>query len=980
MLTTDLRRTGQFRCSDERVNQLQSNIQWSQQDNFLEVPTDCPQRSERLGWTGDIRACGCTALFNSDAALFLKKWLRDLAADQGEDGAVPYVVPDVLDAPGQPVSTASFWGDSAVVLPWEIYMASDNHWLPQAPFVPDCDLAVRETEAKKQALDRKNQKLEQDRLAVKEKQRQREEINTQYIHVKTELDSSDLQRHIKELEKAQEDLKRQMVFWQTEYGKRNQAFTHLTADWKEVLRGCDALPTEQTEVLGERTKVSLGTFVQQKGAAVQAVAALTGKELSAIDLPDAEIADRAIGALDRGMVALQGNVDQDLREAAQAVTALVEEQKSLQAGRQRYPESVTALRQALEERLTAQAQDGASVRMVAELWDVRDPDWRNAVEGYLNTQRYNLLVAEESYQAAAAIYNAVKDALHIHGVAVVDIGAIRRMHPERRPGSLAEEIVTRDADARLYADFLLGRVMKCKNLEEHNRQEISITKECMLYQQKAIRHLNPKVWARPLLGQGARLLRLRQIEEELTCKRKTSEQLSRWIVAIKRIARRQGLGTSDLEDWETARQMLARIPAAQKEWSERQAELDAIDREPVIALQDKEQKLYRALTEYDNQIGALQRSIGDQEGKCHDLETQQIPQAQAHQEKLWHSLEEAYPADWRQQTGEPRYQQEIATHAGLEAVSANFRRSAAAAKTSADKAWSALRDARMDYNRRYQMGLDVETQDNGAFDAVLQEIRENRLPAYLDKIRDAKEKAMEQFQEEFLGVLHTNISNAERAIRDLNYALRTPFSEDAYAFQVKPNPEYRRFYDMLTDRMNLESYTLFAEQFRQKYAAEIEELFGILTDTNTGDIDKRVEKYTNYRTYLQFDLTVTTPDGLVQRLSRMMEKKSGGETQTPFYIAVLASFAQLYRMDRDPRGSTIRLIVFDEAFSKMDGERIAQSMKILRDFQFQVILSAPPDKIGDISTLVDRNLCVMRKGHTTIVRAFDPREGAYVES
>lgn len=126
VLTTDLRRTGQFRCSDERVNQLQSNIQWSQQDNFLEVPTDCPQRSERLGWTGDIRAYGRTALFNSDAALFLKKWLRDLAADQGEDGAVPYVVPDVLDAPGQPVSTASFWGDSAVVLPWEIYMASGD--------------------------------------------------------------------------------------------------------------------------------------------------------------------------------------------------------------------------------------------------------------------------------------------------------------------------------------------------------------------------------------------------------------------------------------------------------------------------------------------------------------------------------------------------------------------------------------------------------------------------------------------------------------------------------------------------------------------------------------------------------------------------------------------------------------------------------------------------------------------------------------
>ncbi len=845
----------------------------------------------------------------------------------------------------------------------------------------DCDLAARAAEAKKQDLARQEQKLEQDRLALKEKRRESEAIDAQYTRVKTELASSGLQRHIEELEKARDALKQQIAGWQTAYDKRNRDFARLTANWREVLRGCGALPAEKTEVLGERTKVSLETFAQQRRAAARAMEALAGKELSAIALPDAQAAGRAMLALDRGVVALQDNVEQDLREAAQAVAALVEEQSFLQAGRQRYPESVTALRRALEERLAAQTNAGASVRMVAELWDVRDQAWRNAVEGYLNTQRYNLLVAQEDYQAAAAIYDSVKDALHIHGVAVVDIAAIRRLRPERRPGSLAEEIVTDDADARLYADFLLGRVMKCENLQEHNRQEISITKGCMLYQQKAIRHLNPKVWERPLLGQGARLLRLRQVEEELEQKRRASEQVSCWSVALRKIARRQWLGTSELEDWDAAQKALAMIPAARREWEEKQAELDAIDREPLFALQEKAQELKRARTECNEQIDALNRSIGDKERACRILREEQIPRAQAEQERLRHELEGTYPADWRSQVGEPRYRQEISTHAGLEEVSANFRRSAKQAGTSADKARSGLRDARIDYNRRYQMGLDVEKEDNAAFDEILQEIRENRLPAYLGKIRDAKEKAMEQFQEEFIGVLHTNISNAERAIRDLNYALRaTPFSEDSYAFQVKPNPEYRRFYDMFTDRMNLESYTLFAEQFRQKYAAEIEELFGILTSTNTGDIDKRVEQYTNYRTYLQFDLTVTTPDGLVQRLSRMMEKKSGGETQTPFYIAVLASFAQLYRMDHDPRGSTIRLIVFDEAFSKMDGERITQSMKILRDFKFQVILSAPPDKIGDISTLVDRNLCVMRKGHTTIVRAFDPREEEYVES
>jgi len=114
-------------------------------------------------------------------------------------------------------------------------------------------------------------------------------------------------------------------------------------------------------------------------------------------------------------------------------------------------------------------------------------------------------------------------------------------------------------------------------------------------------------------------------------------------------------------------------------------------------------------------------------------------------------------------------------------------------------------------------------------------------------------------------------------------------------------------------------------------------------------------------------------DGESQRLSKTIYKKSGGETQTPFYIAVLASFAQLYRTGREKTYTTSRLIIFDEAFSKMDGERIIRSIELLRKFRFQVILSAPPDKIGDIATLVDKNLCVLREGKNACVRSFDPK-------
>jgi len=176
-------------------------------------------------------------------------------------------------------------------------------------------------------------------------------------------------------------------------------------------------------------------------------------------------------------------------------------------------------------------------------------------------------------------------------------------------------------------------------------------------------------------------------------------------------------------------------------------------------------------------------------------------------------------------------------------------------------------------------------------------------------------------------------------------------------------------------------YNLMSATFNEKYKDEIKELFDIITDSGNAqnadaraEYEKRVQEFTNYRTYLTFDLKVTDSEGNEQRLSKTLGKKSGGETQTPFYIAVLASFAQLYRISKGADSCNIRLIIFDEAFSKMDGERISESIRLLRQFGFQVVLSAPPEKIGDIANLVDSNLCVLRKDNVSFVRNFDPKQ------
>ncbi|WP_281890950.1 alpha-L-rhamnosidase [Paenibacillus sp. YYML68] len=119
VIHTDNEITGTFECSDHMLNQLQHNIVWGQRGNFLDVPTDCPQRDERLGWTGDAHVFMRTASFNMNTALFFTKWLRDLKADQLPSGGVPHVIPHVLREEDH---SSSAWGDAAVICPWTLYV------------------------------------------------------------------------------------------------------------------------------------------------------------------------------------------------------------------------------------------------------------------------------------------------------------------------------------------------------------------------------------------------------------------------------------------------------------------------------------------------------------------------------------------------------------------------------------------------------------------------------------------------------------------------------------------------------------------------------------------------------------------------------------------------------------------------------------------------------------------------------------------
>jgi uncharacterized protein YPO0396 len=291
---------------------------------------------------------------------------------------------------------------------------------------------------------------------------------------------------------------------------------------------------------------------------------------------------------------------------------------------------------------------------------------------------------------------------------------------------------------------------------------------------------------------------------------------------------------------------------------------------------------------------------------------------------------------------------------------------------------------RQEYNRLYHMSHDVFKTNNDIYSSILQELSSTRLPDYLEKIKEAQEQATKQFKDEFLSKLKANFDTVIQQIKELNAAIKdSPFGTDNYRFEVKPKTDMRHFYDMIMDDLLLgDGMSIMSYAFNEKHHDAIEELFRMIVETESeGDasrrsmLEKQITFYTDYRSYLQFDLIVRDQSGNEQRLSKTLLKKSGGETQTPFYLAVLASFAHMYRVNHNGSTSdTLRLIVFDEAFSKMDQQRIAESLKLLRKFKLQAIVSAPPDKIMDIAPHVDKNLCVFRQDEVSFVQSFSKQQ------
>lgn len=675
---------------------------------------------------------------------------------------------------------------------------------------------------------------------------------------------------------------------------------------------------------------------------------------------------------------LYSRLEEELRHIGERLGELKAERENLEKGIYKFPQNALDLKQAVIAAIKADSGENANVVIVAETAEIKSPRWRNSIEGYLNKQKFYVIVPPQYMKTAIRVFDRIKRDKSVYDTGIVDVDRIRRKNYTADTNSLAAEIETSNPFVRIYLDYILGRVIKCDNPDNIRSFPTSVTDDGLLYKNYVVRALNPKLWQNPAIGQNAIRLRLEEIENEIAGERKSSGIYSSLKLGVDACRVLDNHSKSDIERFATAAENMIKSEDYKERIARLTDEKSALDTGNLIILGQRLQDKKQQLDESEKKRAVLQGEGGRVEEQLRSLNEEKIPQTINFLNEKQAELERSFDLGWIEEVGELRYIQELSKRGAAENINTAFPRELSKAQNAIEKFEKLLSELRSQYNYNFKMGYDVNSYDNSQFDNALREINENELPNYLSRIDDTKRKAMEEFQEDFLSKLNDNIRSVKREISELNRAISSAsFGEDTYSFRVEPNKQYERYYKMITDDMLLVGgYNLMSNQFNTKYKSEIEDLFSIITDEGNTSLDQsdyenRIRTFTDYRTYLNFDIEVTNQAGEVQRLSKTIGKKSGGETQTPFYIAVLASFAQLYRIGRDSRANTSRLIIFDEAFSKMDGERIEKSIGLLRKLDFQVILATPTEKAGDIAPLVDRVLLVLRRGTSSRITYFD---------
>lgn len=690
--------------------------------------------------------------------------------------------------------------------------------------------------------------------------------------------------------------------------------------------------------------------------------------------------------------------EESLREAMESekhisleIKRLQEELESLEYGKKVYPAYTAKARDYLKKRLFEEEGKEIAVDILADVIEVERDEWRNAIEGYLGNHKLSLLVPPPYAKRAMEIYGELS-VERFYKASIVDTEKIMEAVREPMENSLSDEVDAPLPYVRAYTDYLLGGVIKCRSPEEMRKFQSGVTPDCMIYKGYKIQHMNPANYKeQAYIGQksmeGKRTLLKSLIgkmeEERLPFKNRIKE--------LKTLLSGERLELN-VKRYMEYKEDIEKLPKTQEDIGILEEKIKALKektegdwKEKLSALETLIQSKRKEKEETIKGITRLQANIAKTE------------EAFFTRNEEWKGKSEGFVREQGREAAYARYMEQAGNDSCCQLMTKCYQ-AAGRLEARENKAYEELTQKREEYNRDYSFrGFSAASRDNKKYHELLMKLKSDKLAEFMEKANIQARTAVRHFKTDFIYKIRDAIREAIQQKDELNRILaKLDFGKDRYHFVItKSRGEEGKFYDMFMDE-NLEinpaalseslenQMDLFTLEHENRYNDYMNELLELFMPPENGSLREleearaNLEKYADYRTYLSFDMEQRVEGMPVMHVSRMLSKNSGGEGQNPLYVALLASFAQIYRINpgtNSIRRPTPRLVVLDEAFSKMDGEKVGSCIGLIRKLGVQAIISATNDKIQNYVENVDKTFVFANPNKSSIsIQEFERKD------
>lgn len=770
----------------------------------------------------------------------------------------------------------------------------------------------------------------------------------------------------------------------------NQALTYLQEKEDELKKQCRELRTAKDKL--DRAVSMLKQLDEQ--LKIQNFVLGISDEITNTDISLEERKEQ-IHTLAAGLKQLEPEIKErghqiwaSIETAKQELKGIGKHLLQLKSGKMVYPKDAEKLKQVINSELQKRGMP-EEARIFCELLYMTDESWQDTVESYLGSQRFYVLVPPRYYQVAKEVF--VRMGQEVGHAGLVDtIGLERDYHKAGflEGDFLAGKIESKNPYARMYIIFLLKDTVCCEHESDLEQYRRSVTRDLLRYQNYCLIRMDKR---EHYIGLNARKQQIDVLEERqntLLTEKRHSENSK---VELERLEQLyypfvQGNAMEDLYQHLDAPE---RLEETEQQRLNVRKEIEEYEKNPIL----------RAMF---NQIDCLKNELEDLDKECVN---KQASQQTADQTILKMGQEQEKNRDYIQETRQQyesllhlyseyqedalaRYEEYAKTRSPAEIVKNQINSNALAQLQSRRDNYinTILIPEQNDYNSHYACDYAPGLAGDGAFRMAHASLVNIDLEKYKEDLRQAQIRCEARFRKDVLFRLKDDITTAKQQIKSLNRVMENlAYGEEQYRFHVDgcKEGELKAFYNIIIAEKNEEysedsqlsfftdtrdeAYETQVHDFMERIMVDAKEIAQARAEGKKAAF-KPLSQYVDYRTYLDYDMYVKNlSTGYEVPLSEVSGDGSGGENQAPFYVAICASFLQIYEQSEN----SIRLILLDEAFNKMTSDRIAPMMKMFRDLKMQVLLISTVEKCSSIYPYCDLTYSILKVGNRNSIGLFD---------